>query len=105
MGSIQKLRWTNVTGDAIRFRAENEKNRMADSVPIPQGHAIEEIIGRRKASQAWRMRTAMSISPNTFSTRTAYLWAISAKHGKPLAQSPESRADSFTICGALLAAT
>jgi integrase len=50
-GSIQTLRWTDVTDEAIRLRAENSKTRKAESVPI-EGE-LADIIERRRAAQVW----------------------------------------------------
>lgn len=50
-GSIQTLRWTDVTEDVITLRAENSKTRKPVSVPI-EGE-LRDIVDRRRAAQVW----------------------------------------------------
>jgi len=50
-GSIQKLRWCDVTDDVVILRAENSKTRKPETVPL-HGE-LAELIKRRRAVKAW----------------------------------------------------
>ena len=45
------MRWTDVTDDVVRLRAENSKTRKPESVPM-EGE-LKEIIDRRRAAQGY----------------------------------------------------